>query len=231
MGTTSKNVQTSQFEPGSMGTYKGLQSGLGSLLGDQMSSPYGNPQFQFERQMGQQNANLQNQTNQNQLGQNFLASGMGGGQGNPAFQELMSNQMRGGTQNSAMQGFINPTQLANQRQQFYSQLAQAYRPLQTGQTGVQSTGGLGSWLPQLANMGFGLATGGGFNPGGGQMGGPGGGQINPFMSGAGGSGMQGLAGMGGNMSGFNWGGGGMQGAAPGIGSLYNPQMAPPPPMG
>jgi hypothetical protein len=164
VGTKKTDTQTSQFDPTSMGQYQGLQGGLGSYLKGNMSNPYGTPQFQFEQQLGTNNARNQNQTGMSQLMQNQTASGMQGGSMNPAAMEMQNNQMRAGTQNTAMQGFMNPTALANQRQQFAAGLSSQYRPLQTGSTNVQQTSGLGTWLPQVAGMaaGIGLApfTGG-----------------------------------------------------------------------
>lgn len=158
MGTTTKTQQTNAYDPTSM---KAFQSGTPAWEGQAQQftqNPYSGPQFQFERQMGTQNAQLQNQTNQNQLLQNAVAGGMSGGASNPALLEMMANQMRGGTQNTAQQGFYAPMQLAGQRQMQSMGMLQGYRPLQTGQTQTQSTGGLGTWLPQVAGMGFRAAS-------------------------------------------------------------------------
>jgi hypothetical protein len=67
---------------------------------------------------------------------------------------------------------------------------QAYQPLQTGQTTNQSTGGLGTWLPQLVGAGLGAAM-----PGLNSMMGGG-----SFSSGYGGGGGGGAAPTSGNMT-------------------------------
>lgn len=200
-----------------MGLFGNLTGALGNSLPGFMSNPFGSPQFGLEQQMGTHQAQGLGGQGMSNLLRNMTASGMSGGASSPAGLEMQQNQGRANTGMQAQLGFMNPTMNALNRQQFAMGLGSQYRPQQTGQTSTQSTGGMGSWLPQLASMGMGLATGG--------MGG---------MMGAGGGG-----GMGGfTPPGFNggWGGsagfqGGMSGAAPGAGSLFNPFAGPPPPMG
>lgn len=168
MGTKTTNTQQSQFNPQSMGTYNSLQGGLGNVLNSYMSNPFGNPFFQTQQQLGTHQAGNLNQSNMSNLMGNINASGMMGGAGSPAALEMMQNQMRGNTANTANLGFLQPMQNAQGMQQFAMGQANAYRPLQTGQTSTQQTSGLGTWLPQVAGMGLGAlgaAFGGGSNGG------------------------------------------------------------------
>lgn len=141
-------------------------------------SPYSGPQFQFEQQMGNRQAQNLGGTAMSNISRNILGSGMGGGNMSPAALEMMQNQGRANTGLQAQLGFMNPMQLAGGRQQNAMGLLQGYRPLQTGGTQVQSQTGLGTWLPQLLGAGMGMAGGamggmfkgtgggGGFNYGG-----------------------------------------------------------------
>jgi hypothetical protein len=160
MGTTSKTNQQNQYDPGSLSTYQGLQGGLGSMLNSYMNNPFGNPFFQTQQQLGTSQAHNMGQTAMSGLQQNQNASGMGGGATNPAALEMQQNQARANTGLQAGLGFLAPVQNAQQMQQYAGGLASQYRPLQTGQNQTQSTGGLGTWLPQVAGMALGGLTGG-----------------------------------------------------------------------
>lgn len=159
MGTKKQTQQTAQFDPTSMSAFKSLTPAWAGQAQNFIQSPYSNPQFQFESQLGTRQAQNLGQTNINQLLQNQLTSGFGGGVQSPFMQEMLANQARANTGLQAQLGFINPTQMANQRQQYSMGLAQGYHPLQTGQKQVESTSGLGTWLPQVAGMGLSALTG------------------------------------------------------------------------
>lgn len=157
---STKNQTTSQanFDPTAMNTYQGMQGGLGNTINSYMNSPFSNPFFQTQQQMGTQQANMAGQSNMSNITNNLTASGIN--QNSPAALEMMNNQMR---QNSSMRanlGFLSPMQSAQGMQQNAMGLASSYRPLQTGQTQTQSQTGLGSWLPQVVGAGLSLATGG-----------------------------------------------------------------------
>src|SRR6266436_5470962 len=81
------------------------------------------------------------------VGGGFMGAG---GASSPAALEMQQNQGRANTNLQANLGFLNPVHNALGLQQGAMQLAAGYRPLQTGGTQVQSTGGLGTWLPQVA---------------------------------------------------------------------------------
>jgi hypothetical protein len=161
MGTTQKTTQTAQYDPTSKGVYEGLQGGLGSMLGGYMNNPFGNPFFQTQQQMGQRQAQNIGGANIGNLTRNLTASGFGGGGATSPFaMEMLQNQARANTGLGAQLGFLNPVQNALGMQQWAGGLASGYRPLQTGQTDVKSTGGLGTWLPQVAGLALAPFTGG-----------------------------------------------------------------------
>jgi len=165
MGTTKSTTQTAQYDPTSKGVYEGLQGGLGSMLGGYMNNPFGNPFFQTQQQMGTRQAQNLGGMQMGNIARNLTASGFGGGGATSPFaMEMLQNQARANTGLQSQLGFLNPVQNALGMQQWAGGLAQGYRPLQIGQTQQERTGGLGSWLPQVAGMalGAGLApfTGG-----------------------------------------------------------------------
>jgi len=203
MSTTKTDTQTGQFDPSSMSLFQGLAGALGQTLPGFINNPFGSSQFGLEQQMGTRQAQNLGGTGTSNLVRNMTASGMQGGASSPAGVEMLQNQGRANTGLQANLGFLNPTMNALQRQQYAMGIGSQYRPLQTGQTNVEKTGGLGTWGPQVAGLGLGLLTGmpaGGFNsgntPGMGQMlGGPTSGQTgafsgvnanNPWISGGGG---------------------------------------------
>jgi hypothetical protein len=231
MGTTSKTSQQSQFDPGAMQQYQGMQGGLGKTINSYMTNPFGNPFMQTQQQMGTRQAQNMGGTQMSGLLQNMTNSGMQGGASSPAGLEMQQNQARANTGQQANLGFLAPMQNALGMQQNAMGLAENYRPLQTGQNQTQSTGGLGTWLPQLMGAAVGGLTG---------MGGLG----SLFGGGGGGGGQYAGAGMmpsapQAQMFNTNYDpmGGGFAGAMPGgMGqSSFNPYMMggggmPPPPM-
>lgn len=164
MGTTSKDTQANTYNPQSMGSFNQMMGPLGNAISSYISNPFGNPFFQTQQQMGTHNAQNQNQTATSGLVNNMTGSGMAGGASNPAATEMLQNQARAGTANTAQQGFLAPVQNALGMQQGAMQTAAGFKPLQTGGTDTKSTGGLGTWLPQLIGAGLGaagnIATGG-----------------------------------------------------------------------
>lgn len=214
-----------------MQAYQGLQGPLAQMLQGYMQNPFGNPFFQTQQQMGTRQAQNLGQTQMNNITGNLTASGLGGsGSTSPFAMEMLQNQGRANSGLQAQLGFQNPVQNALGMQQFAGGLANSYRPLQTGQNTTQSTGGLGTWLPQVAGMGLSALMG---------IPGLGGGGINPMESNVGGIGASnaigsmpfgnfnpGLPSMGG-YGGFAGAGGGGMGSAPGMSTLGG--MFPPPP--
>lgn len=234
MSTQKTDTQQSFFDPGAMKQYQGLTGAFGNTAQGYMQNPFSNPFFQTQQQMGTRQAQNLGGTAMSDLLRNMTTSGMAGGASSPAGLQLQQDQSRANTGLQSQLGFLNPVQNALQQQNFYSQLASQFRPLQTGGKQTEATSGLGTWLPQLASAGLGAfgsamtgglsslfgGGGGGFNYGGANSGptsfmpqGPGSAfPGDPF------SGIGGLGGMAGAMpGGYQFGGG--------MGS-----MMPPPPM-
>jgi hypothetical protein len=157
MGTTQKTSTQNTYDPGSMQAFQGLTPQFASTVGGYMSNPFGNPFFQTQQQMGNRQAQNMGQTAMSGLQNNMIGSGMAGGASNPAATEMMQNQARANTGLQSQLGFLAPVMNALQMQQGAMNAAGSYRPLQTGGNQTQSTGGLGTWLPQLAGAGLGLA--------------------------------------------------------------------------
>ena len=151
-----------------MESFHTLLSGLTPMLGGYMANPFGNPFFQQQQQMGTRQAANLGQTGMSNITRNLTASGLGGGGSmSPMAMEMMQNQGRANTGLTAQLGFQNPMQNALGMQQWAGGMAGQQRPFQTGQNQTQSTGGLGTWLPQLAQLGMSAAT---MGMGGGKMG-------------------------------------------------------------
>lgn len=233
MGTTHKTSQSNQYDPTSMGVFKGLQPGLQSTLQGYMTNPFGNPFFQTQQQMGTRQAQNLGQTGMSNITRNLTASGFGGGSSSPFAMEMMQNQARANSGLQAQLGFLSPVQNALGMQQFATGLASQYRPLQTGQQTTEKTSGLGTWLPQVAGLGMSFLPGGQF---GGMFGGGGGAfsgaGAHPFMPSGGGLG--GWAGSGpglADLGGYSTGGGMFGGQGYGFGGAGLGNMPPPPPFG
>lgn len=160
MGTTATSTQTNAYNPNSMGTYNNLMSQLGNILPGFMNNPFGTQQFKTGQQLGTTQANNLNQSATSGLMKNMIGSGMAGGASNPAATEMLQNQARANTANTANLGFVQPTQQALGTQQAAINTAANFKPLQTGGTNVQSTQGLGTWLPQVLSAGAGILSGG-----------------------------------------------------------------------
>jgi hypothetical protein len=236
LSTQKTDTQQFQFDPGAMKQYQGLTSAFGNTAQGYMQSPFSNPFFQTQQQMGTRQAQNLGGTQMSDLLRNMTSSGMAGGASSPAGLEMQQNQSRANTGLQAQLGFLNPVQNALQQQNFYSQLASQFRPLQTGGKSTETTSGTGTWLPQLAGAALGGLTGmGGLGSLMGMFKGGGGGGGGDFFSGAQ-SGPTSFSPQGPG-SAFpsdpfvGMPGGGQFGGMPQMGGYGGPGMAPPPPGG
>lgn len=155
MGTQNKTESTAQFNPQSMGQYNQLQGTIGSSLQGDISDPFHS--MLFNTQLG-----MQRQANQAQFGGQQQAllqrsQALGVNPQSPQYAYMLNQLQRQNSSNTA-QGYNNLLLQASQRRQQSLGMAESYRPLQTGQTQVQSQSGLGTWLPQLAGAAIGAAT-------------------------------------------------------------------------
>lgn len=161
MSTTTST--TGNFNQAGMNAYNSTQPGFASNVNSYMNSPFSNPFFQQQQQMGTNQANMMGQSSMSSLMGNMRTQGMQ--QNSPAALQMIQQQGMQNSANRANLGFQNPMQNAFTAQQNAMGMAGQYKPLQTGQT--QSQGGLGSWLPQLLGGGLSMLTGGLLGGGGG----------------------------------------------------------------
>lgn len=151
MSTT--KTTTNQYNQQGMQNYNAYQGALNPILSGYAQNPFGNPFYRLNlaNNMAQANQAGMNM-NQNALSQ-FNMTGMGGAPSG-ARTQLMTSLGRYGS--SLNQGaFMGAAQNAFANQWNAIGQMNAFQPLQTGQT--QKTGGLGSWLPQVAGIAAGAA--------------------------------------------------------------------------
>jgi hypothetical protein len=179
MSTQNKQTSTNTYDPGSMGTFQGLNKQFGSAISEEISNPYSNPFFNLQQQRGTQMINAQNASGNQALLQRAQALGID--PRSPQFMQMMNQQSRSNQGNMSNLNSDLMLQATQMRQQAIGQ-AGGYRPLQTGGTQTQTQSGLGTWLPQVAGMAI---KGGMMAATGGMSGLMGGGGGNPFFPGSG----------------------------------------------
>lgn len=154
---STKNVDTTQgtFNQPSMDTFNAFQGGYRNNIQDFMNNPLQSSFFNTQLQMAnKQNAAAFGANNQTML-QNQAAGGATGNVNAFTQSNLLRNQRALSGANAG--SFNNLLLGANQLRFGATQAAGSYRPFQTGQTQTKTQSGLGSWLPQVAGAGLGLA--------------------------------------------------------------------------
>lgn len=167
--TSGNNSTAFQFDPGSMAAYS---KNLGQFLPFAQSlyqNPFGNQMFQQESVAGQdQAANIGGRMKSNILAN---ANAMGYGTNGGLINSMLLNASRS-TGNLQSQAFRGAVGNANQRAMQGLGVSSAFQPLMTGSQGTfnqtQTTGGLGTWLPQLIGSAAGAAMNA-FAPGAGSV--------------------------------------------------------------
>lgn len=160
--TSSDQSNKLQFDPGSLSTYQSLTGSGADVLKQYMNSPLKNPMYNLGLQQSMQGANQSGQNNMQALQSIMKTSGMGGtaGQGFSAAQQA---QMGRANTSMSSQANISNIMAALQRQMGATGMAMSFSPLMTGSSGTSnsqtSTGGLGTWLPQLIGSAAGMAMG------------------------------------------------------------------------
>lgn len=156
-------VQTNTYDKGSMNAFKGFTNQVSGFTGqwlgpDGKAGPTSTPGFNLNYQANLNNANAINGRNVRNISANALA--LGANPNSAATQAILARAGRGA---SGMQAnaFMNAYQNSVQQQNMAAQMAGSYKPLQTGgtQNTIETTGGLGTWLPQVVGAGLGMATG------------------------------------------------------------------------
>lgn len=156
MGTKQTTDTSNQYNTAANSTYNAFQPQLQSSLMQMSQNPLGNSYFQHQlsqQQAASQQIGARNNTNaiRNMRTGGGVLSNSGG------FSTAMINRnniANSGMQANAFNGAVNS---ALQNRNMSLTAMQAYQPLQTGQTSTQTTGGLGTWLPQLAGAALGAA--------------------------------------------------------------------------
>src|SRR6267378_600702 len=154
MSTQNQQTSTSSFDPGSMGVFQGLQPQFGQAISSEITDPYSN--LFFNTQLGRQQQANQQQMSSGQQALLQRMQSMNMNPNSPFYQSQLNKLQRQGMANTSG-GFNNLLMQAAQLRQQALGMAGSYRPLQTGQTNIQSQSGLGSWLPQIASAGLGIA--------------------------------------------------------------------------
>lgn len=158
---TSTNTQN-QYNPAGMGTYNAFQPVLQRQLLQMAQNPLSSSYFQnaLAQMRGSANAlgarNMKNTLQNARTGGGLLSN-------SGAFSQALTNQTM--LNNSQLQSNAFNSALSNalQNRNWALSSMESYQPLQTGQNSTQTTGGLGTWLPQLAGAAIGGLSGmGGF---------------------------------------------------------------------
>lgn len=187
MSTKKQTTQTNtnSYNQQSMNAFNTLQSPLQQNLLQYMKNPLQSGFFNLRLQQSTNAANQLGQQGAAQIANNAIAAGFGGGNLNAFSQAMLAQNARATSANKA-QGFIQNLLGQEQLRQNAMSMAGGYKPLQTGSTmnQTETTGGLGTWLPQLVGAGLGAFTGMGALGGFGKMFGGGMGAVSsPFSGG------------------------------------------------
>ena len=149
MGTTTTTQSTNQYNPAANTAYNAFQPQIMSQLMQMAQNPLGNSYFQHQLAQQQSAAQQISQRSQSNSLQNLrTGGGVLSNSGGVAASLINRNQMQGSAlQSNAFNSAMNSA-LQNRNMALMSM--QQYQPLQTGNNTTQSTGGLGTWLPQVA---------------------------------------------------------------------------------
>jgi hypothetical protein len=151
MGTKAQTTSTNSYNPQSLSTYQSLQAPSANMQSAFITSPYNNNTYNQAKSASSQvqgaGANARSQAG-NQVG-NALGTSASSTVGLNQTANLLTGQIAGQTNTTLNIGAAGLRQTALGS-------AMNYRPLQTGGTQTQTTGGLGAWLTPI----IGAATAG-----------------------------------------------------------------------
>lgn len=173
---TSTTNSANTYAPGALGNYQAWAGQLFPQLSQMFSNPTKSPFFTQQLQQNQKAAGQTSGLQSKNALTNFQMSGIGGGSmGGGAYQSLLAGLGRNSSQN-AYSAWNSTMNNANQNMWNAGSLGSSFfgNPLVTGgnSTNKQTTGGLGTWLPQVLGAGLGIASGGLFGGGAGATSGP-----------------------------------------------------------
>lgn len=167
--TTGSNTTAFQFNPASMAAYTKNLSQFLPFAQSLYQNPFGNSMFNQESSINQDQAMNIGARNKSNILAN--ANAMGYSTNGGLFNSMVQRAGRD-TGNLQAQGFRSAVLNANQRAMQGLGISSAFQPLMTGSNGTfnqtQTTGGLGTWLPQLAGA-LGGAAMNAFAPGAGSV--------------------------------------------------------------
>jgi hypothetical protein len=157
MPTTNTTQSSINYQPQSLQQYNSFWSMASPILNSLIQNPYANSNYNLNLAQATQAAQKSGtMATQNALS-NMTASGMNMNSGVGA--SLMSQGSRY-TSNLNYQGFLAAANQAQSNQWNAMGVQAGKQPLSLGGTTNQTTSGLGSWLPQVASLALGAATGG-----------------------------------------------------------------------
>jgi hypothetical protein len=157
MSTKTTTDTTNQYNRSAMGNYNMFQGLLGANVAQMVNNPLGSTFFknQLSQQLAQ-SRQIATRSNSNVLQNLRAGGGVLSNSGGLTAAMLGRNQIGNNVMSSnAFNSALN-TALNNRNVGMMSM--QSYQPLQTGQNSTQTTGGLGTWLPQLAGAALGMVA-------------------------------------------------------------------------
>ena len=157
MSQTKQTTTTNQYDPGSKSAFDTMTPQMSSVLSSYMRNPFNNGQYRLGLGRSMASALTEGNNAARAVQSMFRTSGFAGGAGSPF---LMAQRARIGRFASGLRANAQVGNIMNAfaRQQWATQLASGYSPLQTGQTATQKTSGLGTWLPQVMGAGLSIAA-------------------------------------------------------------------------
>lgn len=149
MSTKKKTQTSSAFDNSGLNAYNNLQKNVTSGLQENMNDPYSAMAFNSQLAQGNQSVFNSTQANNQNTVQSLTQRGISAN--SPLFAQQVKQSTQAGR--NAQNGVFNNLLLtAGQVATGGAAGASGYSPLQTGNTTTQSSGGLGTWLPQVAAL-------------------------------------------------------------------------------
>jgi hypothetical protein len=139
-----------------MSTFQNFTSGGSSVLNQDIANPL--QQSGFNQRIAMGNSQLFNSFAAQNKNLGNRAGAFGGS--TPGFLQSQLNANSRSLSGMQNQNFNQNLLYADQLKQNAASQMLNYKPLQTGSTQTQSTGGVGSWLGPVASAAIGVATGG-----------------------------------------------------------------------
>lgn len=154
MSSKKTTDQTIKFDQGSKNAFDTLQPGIQSSLSADMNlDPTKSSVYNLMLQKSLEQARSLQQMGVNRVAANQAASGFSP---NSAYLQSRNNQLGRFNSGLTANAFIQNLMSADERRRQATAMGMGYKPLTTGQNTVQTTSGLGTWLPQVISAGAAL---------------------------------------------------------------------------